>query len=73
MGRITNVRNVAVINPPITTVAKGRCTSAPPEVEIAMGKNPKEATAAVIITGLNLTLVPVKILSLISVIPSFLS
>ena len=67
---MTRVRKVAVINPPITTVARGRCTSAPPDVEIAIGKNPKEATAAVIITGRNLTFVPVMIRSIMSVIPS---
>ena len=70
---MTRVRKVAVNNPPITTVANGRCTSAPPEVDIAIGKNPREATDAVIMTGLSLTLVPVIILSIISVIPSFLS
>jgi hypothetical protein len=54
------VKAVAVIRPPITTVANGRCTSAPDEDEIAIGKNPNEATAAVISTGLNLTRVPTE-------------
>ena len=48
---MTNVKNVAVISPPITTVAKGFCTSAPAEADKAMGKNPSDAAAAVIITG----------------------
>ena len=39
------------MRPPITTVAKGRCTSAPALVEIAIGKNPNVATEAVIRTG----------------------
>jgi hypothetical protein len=37
-----------VIKPPITTVAKGRCTSAPVLVAIAIGMNPRLATSAVI-------------------------
>ncbi len=37
--------------PPITTVASGRCTSAPVPVAIAMGTKPSEATRAVISTG----------------------
>ena len=39
--------------PPITTVAKGRWTSAPVPVAKAIGTNPREATKAVIKTGLN--------------------
>jgi len=45
------VRSVAVTRPPMTTVASGRCTSAPGEVESAMGRNPSDATRAVIRTG----------------------
>ena len=45
---------MAVISPPITTVASGFCTSAPAEVDNAIGRKPREATAAVIITGRNL-------------------
>ena len=41
MGRIKSVKRVEVINPPMTTVAKGRCTSAPADAEMAMGKKPK--------------------------------
>ena len=37
--------------PPITTVANGRCTSAPVPVASAMGTNPSDATRAVISTG----------------------
>ena len=37
--------------PPITTVASGRCTSAPGPVASAIGTNPSEATRAVIKTG----------------------
>ena len=37
--------------PPMTTVASGRCTSAPVPVAIAMGTKPSEATKAVISTG----------------------
>ena len=39
--------------PPITTVASGRCTSAPVPVASAIGKNPSDATKAVISTGLR--------------------
>ena len=35
----------------MTTVARGRCTSAPVEVAIAIGTNPRLATNAVISTG----------------------
>ena len=62
---------MALIKPPITTVANGRCTSAPPEEEIAIGKKPNDATDAVIKTGLSLTSVPLIIRSRILVIPSF--
>ena len=37
--------------PPMTTVASGRCTSAPAPVAIAMGTKPSEATSAVINTA----------------------
>jgi len=67
------VRNVADINPPITTVASGFWTSAPAELDNAIGKNPREATAAVIITGRNRVCKPLITRSVISVIPSFSS
>ncbi|MNL33740.1 hypothetical protein D3C87_1556680 [compost metagenome] len=57
-GNTNSVKNVAEIKPPITTVANGLCTSAPALPERAIGKKPREATEAVIITGLNLTAVP---------------
>jgi hypothetical protein len=37
----------------MTTVASGRCTSAPEFVESAMGRKPRLATVAVISTGRN--------------------
>src|SRR6185369_18050565 len=58
VGRINNVSNVDVMRPPITTVASGLCTSAPAEVAIAIGMNPRLATSAVINTGRNRTRVP---------------
>ena len=44
-------KNVLLRMPPMTTVARGRCTSAPMLVASAMGTNPNEATSAVISTG----------------------
>src|SRR6266851_666036 len=41
------------MTPPITTVAKGLCTSAPAPVAIAIGIKPSDATSAVISTGLS--------------------
>ena len=46
-----SVKTVDTINPPITTVASGRCTSAPAEVATAIGTNPNEATKPVRNTG----------------------
>src|SRR5690606_31405976 len=46
-GNTTKVRMVAVISPPTTTVAKGRCTSAPAELDMAMGRKPRAAAEAV--------------------------
>ena len=40
IGSTIIVKIVAVNNPPITTVAKGRCTSAPADEEIAIGDTP---------------------------------
>ena len=51
IGKTKSVKSVAVSKPPITTVANGRCTSAPAPLLNAIGKKPKEATAAVIKTG----------------------
>ena len=39
------------IKPPITTVASGRCTSAPADVAMAIGTKPSEATSPVRNTG----------------------
>ena len=64
------VKRVEVINPPITTVAKGRCTSAPAEAETAIGKNPSTSVSAVKRIGLILLLVPRRIRSPRSFTPS---
>ena len=73
MGSTMRVSNVAVSKPPITTVARGFCTSAPAPLLIAIGKKPSEATAAVMMTGRKRTLVPSLIRSSTSLIPSDLS
>ena len=73
IGKTIIVKIVAVNKPPITTVANGRCTSAPADPEIAIGKKPKAAAAAVNKTGRNRSVVPFKINSLISFIPWCLS
>src|SRR5690606_39573331 len=70
-GNTNNVNAVAEINPPIITVAKGFCTSAPALVLNAIGKKPKLATDAVIKTGLSLVFAPSIILGIISFQPSF--
>ena len=49
------------IIPPMTTVAKGRCTSAPVPVARAIGMKPNEATRAVINTGLKRVIEPFRI------------
>ncbi len=46
------------MSPPITTVAKGRWTSAPAPCERAMGMKPKLATSAVIRTGRSRVIAP---------------
>ena len=43
--------SVDEITPPMTTVASGRCTSAPTPVLSAIGTKPSAATAAVMSTG----------------------
>src|SRR5262249_40947556 len=57
-GSTTRVSNVLDTSPPITTVARGFCTSAPVPVANAMGTNPKEATRAVINTGRRRVMAP---------------
>ncbi len=58
MGSRIRVSRVAVSRPPTTTVASGRCTSAPGEVLKAMGKNPSISVRAVRITGRRRRSVP---------------
>ena len=70
-GNTKRVKKVAISKPPITTVANGRCTSAPAPLLTAIGRKPKEATKAVINTGRNLTFVPIKTIRFKSFIPSF--
>ena len=71
IGKTNKVKNVATNRPPITTVAKGFCTSAPEPLLKAMGKNPNDATNAVIKTGRNRILVPCKTIAFKSVSPDF--
>ena len=73
MGSTTKVSRVEEINPPMTTVASGFWTSAPALVEMAIGRNPNEATNAVITTGLSLISVPFITMANRSVKPSFLN
>ena len=68
-----NVSNVAVKRPPITTVANGRCTSAPAEADTAIGKKPSMAAVAVSKIGRIRSFVPKMILLFMSVTPSCLS
>mgnify|MGYP006894100693 CR=1 FL=1 len=49
--------------PPITTVASGRCTSAPAPTLIAIGTKPRLATRAVIRTGRSRVRAPSRIAS----------
>ena len=53
----------------MTTVARGRCTSAPAFVETAMGRNPKAAAKAVNKTGRKRSVVPRFMRVSISVTP----
>ena len=55
-GNTSKVSSVLVIRPPITTVASGRCTSAPSPWESAIGRKPIDATSAVINTGRKRTI-----------------
>src|SRR5882724_9955587 len=43
MGKISRVRIVELINPPITTIASGFCVSLPMPVDTAAGKSPMAA------------------------------
>ena len=49
--------------PPITTVASGRCTSAPIPVANAIGIKPKDATKAVITIGRKRVVAPWRMAS----------
>ena len=57
-GSTSSVSRVALIRPPITTVASGFCTSAPGPVASAIGTNPSDATSAVIATGRSRVIAP---------------
>ena len=48
---MSKVSMVEMISPPMTTVANGRCTSAPADVAIAIGTKPNDATSPVRNTG----------------------
>lgn len=69
IGSTKSVKKVAISNPPITTVANGRCTSAPDPLLNAIGKKPKEATKAVIKTGRKRVFVPIKTKRVVFKIP----
>ena len=58
VGSTRSVSSVADTRPPITTVASGRCTSAPALVETAIGMKPTLATSAVISTGRSRVVAP---------------
>jgi hypothetical protein len=48
-----SVSIVEMATPPITTVANGRCTSAPADVAIAIGTKPRAVVNPVKKTGRN--------------------
>ncbi len=62
-GNTSRVNTVLETNPPITTVASGLCTSAPVPEAIAIGTKPRDATKAVINTGLSLVIAPLRMAS----------
>jgi len=57
-GNTTSVRMLDVITPPMTTVASGRCTSAPAPTEMAIGRKPRASVVAVISTGRRRSMAP---------------
>ena len=57
-----SVNTVETINPPMITVARGRCTSAPADVAMAIGTKPNDATSPVRNTGRRRCLHPLKII-----------
>ncbi len=58
---------IAESNPPITTVASGRCTSEPSPEFRAMGRKPRLATSAVVMTGRRRCMAPVRTASIVSI------
>jgi hypothetical protein len=68
-GRTSKLRSVAEMIPPMTTVASGRCTSAPVPVFNAMGRKPTDATKPIIRIGLSLSRAP-RMIALSSDTPS---
>ena len=52
---------VAVINPPMMTMAKGFCDSEPMPVEMAAGNKPMDAIRAVMTTGRVRAMTPLMI------------
>ena len=64
---------MAVKSPPMTTVANGRCTSAPAEVETAMGRKPNMAAVAVSRMGRRRSRVAVSMRRYTLLTPSSLS
>ena len=55
----------------MTTVASGRCTSAPAFVDTAIGKKPKAAAVAVSNTARKRSVAPLVMSSFLSIIPCF--
>ena len=53
-----SVSTVDTMRPPMTTVANGRCTSAPADWATAIGTKPSEATRPVRNTGRRIWLQP---------------
>lgn len=63
MGKISRVKTVAVIKPPIITIANGFWDSDPIPVDNAAGISPIDAIKAVMITGRVLDFTPFKMAS----------
>ena len=70
IGTTISVNTVAENSPPMTTVASGRCTSAPAELLMAMGRKPSMAAVAVSRMGRRRSRVPVMMRSRRSATPS---
>ena len=52
-GKSNGVKSNVLVNPPIITVASGRCTSEPMPVEVAAGTKPTIATTKIESSGRN--------------------